>query len=127
MLKLKKTDLLIILILILSALLIYFIFYINNSNSDKNTAAEILINGKSEKIISLLEDKTFSIETIPNIKFEIKDKKIRFMESDCPDKICVNTGFIGTSGQTAVCLPNTVSVKIIPLNNDKNNLDIIAQ
>lgn len=123
MFKLKKTDMFIILILLLVAVIIYLGFYLYGENSEG--AAEILINGKSVKTESLQEDKTFSIESLPNVIFEIKDKKIRFLQSDCPDKVCMNTGFIGTPGQTAVCLPNAVSIKIIPLEDNKNDFDIV--
>lgn len=33
-------------------------------------------------------------------------------DSDCSDKICVNTGKISRVGQAVVCLPNKVSVTI---------------
>jgi len=121
MLKKKKFDVIIILILIIAAAMIYYFF---TKNSIQTETAEIIINGKTEKVVSLNKDKVFSLEKIPQIKFEIKDKKIRFIDSNCPDKICINTGFIGIAGQTAVCLPNAVSIKIIP-NEDNNDLDVI--
>ena len=42
----------------------------------------------------------------------VRDGKIRFTWSDCPDQVCVHTGWIGWSGQAAVCLPNRVMVQI---------------
>ena len=55
----------------------------------------------------------FSLPDKPNVVFEVKDGKIRIAESDCPDKICVHTGFIKKPMQTSVCLPNAVSVRIV--------------
>ncbi len=43
---------------------------------------------------------------------EIKEGRIRVRESDCPRKICVNTGWIKTPGQVIVCVPNKVLVEI---------------
>ena len=54
--------------------------------------------------ISLDENRTFYI--IPNVIFEVRDGQIAFVKSDCPDQICVRTGFIHRSGQMAACLPN---------------------
>ena len=43
----------------------------------------------------------------------IKNGEIAFISSDCPDKVCVKTGWIGHNGEMAVCLPNRLSIKII--------------
>ena len=43
---------------------------------------------------------------------EITDKQVRIVEADCPDKLCINQGWISRSPQQIVCLPNRVSVKI---------------
>lgn len=37
---------------------------------------------------------------------------IRFVASDCPDQICVRTGELSRPGQSAVCLPARVSVRL---------------
>lgn len=38
--------------------------------------------------------------------------RIRFDSSDCPDKICVNTGWLNRAGQSAACLPNKTLIVI---------------
>ena len=47
------------------------------------------------------------------VSFEVKDKKIRFVNVTCPDHICEKTGYISKNRQTAVCLPNKVSLRIL--------------
>ena len=37
---------------------------------------------------------------------EVKDRKVRVLESECPNKICVKQGF----ASAIVCLPNRVEV-----------------
>lgn len=123
---LKRTDFIIIFVLILLALISYIIFYIYGKNASGDTSAKILINGQPIKTISLDKDKIFIIDELPNIKFEIKNKEIRFLESNCPDKICVNTGFIGIVGETAVCLPNAASIKIISSDKDADGYDAVT-
>ena len=46
------------------------------------------------------------------VHFKVEEGKIRFIDVDCPDHICENTGFIYLEGQTAVCMPNRVSLTI---------------
>ncbi len=124
MLKPKKADIIIIIALLLSAITLYVSYEFLNGNSG-SVKAEILINGEIKKTVSLDENKIFSLDELPNVKFEIKNNKIRFLDSDCPDKICINTGFIGTAGQTAVCLPNSASIKIVTETTNAENVDTV--
>jgi len=38
--------------------------------------------------------------------------RIRVAEADCPDQICVRTGWIGVAPQQIVCLPYRVVIKL---------------
>ncbi|NLO36614.1 MAG: NusG domain II-containing protein [Clostridiaceae bacterium] len=40
------------------------------------------------------------------------DGRIRFAEADCPDKICVRTGWISRPGQIAACVPGDLILKL---------------
>ncbi|MGI6777022.1 MAG: NusG domain II-containing protein [Acetivibrionales bacterium] len=42
----------------------------------------------------------------------IEKGRIRFEESDCPDKLCVNTGWLSQRGDTAICAPNKTIIVI---------------
>ena len=82
----------------------------------KGTTAEISIDGKVVMQLDLCKakDETISLHNYgKNIQLEVKDGAIRFVSSDCPDKICVNTGFIKNEMQTAVCLPNKTAAMIL--------------
>ena len=54
----------------------------------------------------------------------IKDGEADITEADCPDKLCVNQHSISFSGETIVCLPNKLVVKII--SDVQPEVDIIA-
>lgn len=47
-----------------------------------------------------------------NMELELSPGMACVLHSDCPDKICVNTGWLSESGQTAVCMPNRITVTI---------------
>ncbi|MGE5542463.1 MAG: NusG domain II-containing protein [Bacillota bacterium] len=46
--------------------------------------------------------------------FEVSGGRVRMISSDCPDKVCVKTGWISQAGQVIVCLPNRVILKVEP-------------
>ena len=51
-------------------------------------------------------------------KIKIADGKVWVTEASCPDKLCVKQGKIDKDGQSIICLPNKVVVKIV---SDKTN------
>lgn len=59
-----------------------------------------------------------------NLEMEIKSKKVRIREANCPDKICVRTGWISRTGQTIICVPNQVIIRIVSSQN--NPVDAIG-
>lgn len=42
----------------------------------------------------------------------IADNRVRIAEADCPDKLCVLTGWRQQVGQVIVCLPHRLIVRI---------------
>lgn len=49
--------------------------------------------------------------------------RIRFEEADCPDKVCVKTGWLSKKGDMAVCLPNRTMIKI---EGQSKDVDIVT-
>jgi hypothetical protein len=43
----------------------------------------------------------------------ISNGKVRFKQSPCFNQYCVHQGWLSRAGQTAICLPNHVSVQLI--------------
>ncbi|MFH1561996.1 MAG: NusG domain II-containing protein [Nitrospirota bacterium] len=57
---------------------------------------------------------------------EIKQKKVRVVASTCPQKICVKMGWRNKNGDTIVCVPNKVVVKIVSA-RQKQQIDAITR
>ena len=55
---------------------------------------------------------TFTLEQA-NVQLLVSDGSAGFVSSDCPDQICVRSGFISQPGQIAVCVPNRTSLLIV--------------
>lgn len=109
---LKKSDMVLIAVLLALALALYFLHYFLNRSQNK-VVAEILADGQVELQISLDQDNIFSLEGHPNVVFEIRSNGIAFQASDCPDQVCVHSGFMKQAGQMAACLPNNMAVRVV--------------
>lgn len=123
----KKTD--IIIIAIIAAISLASLFTYKAVFLDKPAKAEIYYYSKLVETIELNKgiERTFSIPQNENVVFKLsKDGHICFHNSDCPDKICIHSGSLHMSGQSAACLPNGIVIKIVSSGNDKDEFDIIA-
>lgn len=107
--KLKFGDMLIIAIVLLCALAALLPF----TGTFEATKAEIYKDGKLIYTVDLSKDQSFSIEGDYHNVVEVKDGKIHFKEANCPDKVCIRSGYASKSRPVLVCLPNRVTVKLV--------------
>lgn len=111
----KRLDVIIV-IALLAAGLVLWAAMSGVIGKTEGARAEIYYNSELVKTIDLAagKDAVFTIEQLPRVLFRIyEDGSIAFIESDCPDQVCVKTGRLHYTGQTAACLPNHVYVKIV--------------
>ena len=47
-----------------------------------------------------------------HIKIEVSEGKIRFSHSDCPDQVCIASGWLSSPGEYAACLPARCAISI---------------
>ncbi|MBR6399606.1 MAG: NusG domain II-containing protein [Firmicutes bacterium] len=117
----KKFDFLVILGFLAAAGLAFALLGLAGSGGK---TADVYVKGKYYDTLPLDKDTVYIPKDVPSVKIEVRDGKVGFIESDCPDKVCIHTGFLGTAGQTAVCLPNAVSV--IVRGGDDGGVDAVA-
>ena len=85
----------------------------NGSRGEENDLfAVIYVDGKAQKKQSLSADAVFSLPGHPAVQFEVRNRSCAFVHSDCPDQICVHSGFLRAPGQSASCLPNRITLRI---------------
>lgn len=118
----KPTDIIIIL-LIVAACGVALLFMKNSENT--GLLAQISYDGKVVEEIKLdtAQNTTFQLSENKKASFQISDRKIRFVNTDCPDKLCENFGYLDTANEVAICLPNRVSLKLI---GAKDEIDILV-
>lgn len=75
----------------------------------------VQIDAEGETLVfPLEEDRQVDVEgPLGHSHIKIQDGKVMFVDSPCPEKICVATGWIGRSNQWAACLPNRIFVTVI--------------
>lgn len=106
-----RSDIIVIFVLLVAAAIIYFAYMAVSGQSGK-PYCELVYDGEAVMAVDLTENRSFSLEQLPNVVFEIKNGAIAFVESDCPDKICIQSGYLHQAGQTAACLPNRAAIRI---------------
>lgn len=117
----NKRDLVVIIVIFVLAFCLFHAYSLFNKGEAEYV--QILYDGQVIKELSLFKDTEYIPDINKKIIIEIKDKKVHFKHSDCPDKICVNTGWLSKTGQTAVCLPNKLSVVVKTDEKKDNTID----
>ena len=71
----------------------------------------IYVNGKKIAQIPAERDTVFSVNgALGKVVLEVKGGRIRVVRSNCPEKICIKTGYISSAGQSIACVPNKLIV-----------------
>ncbi|MGE4266220.1 MAG: NusG domain II-containing protein [Deferribacterales bacterium] len=99
--KKSKFDLLII--AVLAAASLFFMLDVQSGEKrlyliDKNTKEEIK-----------LENRDISLDN-GHVIIQVTSEGARFLESDCPNKICIKQGWVKNCGDTAVCVPKHLAL-----------------
>ena len=111
-----KADIILFFAIVLAAALgIVFL-----SGSGQAQSAVIRVDGSVYQEVSLATDQTVRVG---NVRIEVKDGAIAFVESDCPGQECVKAGWLKTPGATAACLPNRISITV----SGESEVDAVAQ
>lgn len=115
--KIKKGDkavFIFVMLLTLALLGAYYVreYFVNNRYGELK--ALIKVDGKIYREIYLSDhEERFTITTDKGYnKIWVHDGGIEVEEADCPDQICVQTGFINKPGQMVVCLPHKLVITI---------------
>src|SRR3712207_4472820 len=108
----KKRDIiLIIIVVIVIGQLLFISKFMNRASADK---VVIYFNNKLYKEYPINDKETIKIKSggIDNV-ISIHDGGVEMIHANCPDKVCVKTGFISKPGQSIVCIPHKINIKIV--------------
>jgi hypothetical protein len=88
-------------------------YFLTRPAAKQGAVAEIIVDGAVVQTVSLGRDSVFPVPGREEVILEVHDGAIRFIESSCPDKICIKTGDLRHGGESAACLPNRVLVRVL--------------
>jgi len=108
----NKKDIWIILGLLVVAIVVLVVISYSSRGDADVLYAKIYYGKTVVKTVTLDEDQVFSVPEAPEVVFEVRDHAIAFIHSDCPDQICVHSGWLSKVGEFAACIPNALSVWI---------------
>lgn len=122
-LKSRRKEIIAVLILIIIAVVSFVC--IKFFAEGKGKYVKVYVNEKLTKTFDLTKDREYFIET----KFGynlliIKNERARILDADCPNKICVNKGYISKNGESIICLPHHVVVTVE--SSEDKNVDAVA-
>ena len=80
-----------------------------------DSAAGYVITHRGEEVASgsLSEPREIAVEGEYHLRIVCDGQRVTVTHSDCPTQDCVRTGSVSRPGQTIVCLPEQVIVKIV--------------
>ena len=119
MYRLRRADIILTAILLVLSGALFFV----RPSYGEASYVEVTSAGNGRETYPLAVDRIIEVEGTGN-RIEIKDGSVRMTDTDCPDELCIRTGSISKSGQTIVCLPNRVTVRIV---GEESGYDTIAR
>lgn len=107
----KKNDIKLIAVILLIAAAGMAFLFLNQKPGDK---VIVMVDGEVYQEYPLNEDITVDIPGVNGgiNHLVIKDGHADVTDANCPDKVCVRQKQIDKNGETIVCLPNKVIIKV---------------
>lgn len=117
MLKIKLSDIILIALLIILAVGLFIL----NIQWKTNTGdyAEISFDGKVIKVMPLSKNDIWRFQYDDDFNtIVVKDGKVYVESANCRDKLCTNAKPINMSGETIICLPHKLSIRVYGQESD---------
>jgi hypothetical protein len=117
-------------ILIVLAVVTLSVFLIAQSvigaGGGSDLEVRVTANGKEVLVHPLGEDsEELAVQGYEGESYlEISGGRVRMIDSACPDKLCVKSGWISRPGESIVCLPNRV---VIEIKSGEGGPDVVNQ
>lgn len=106
----KNDKILLLLVFIISSIMII----ISIVSKQEGGQALIYHNHQIIQTIDLNIDNTYQVKgDLGTVKVEVKDRKIRVIEENSPYHLCSKQGYISSSNETIICMPNRIMIEII--------------
>lgn len=124
LLQSHKFDILLGTVLLLVALCLFLVF---NKIKKSGSSVEVKVNNKIVGVYSLSKDGSYDIKSSFDGKLTlvIKDNKAYAVEANCPDHLCEKMGKISKVGESIICLPHQIFIKVV--SEEEAEYDAVAK
>ena len=101
-------------VLVLAGCLVVSLYWLIWTGHDEADLVQLRVADATPEQISLHLDRTVTVAgKLGDSVLEVRDGRIRFLSSPCPNQICVHAGWLANAGDVAACLPNQVSLQVL--------------
>ncbi|MGN0383044.1 MAG: NusG domain II-containing protein [Eubacterium sp.] len=119
----KKYDIIFISILLSASVIGYIL--ISCFYGNKGAFIQVVEDGEVTACYSLLEDNKYVIGTDSEYNvLIINNGKAMVTDATCPDKICVHEKSISKNGESIICLPHKLVIRVI--SSEESDTDAVA-
>ena len=111
----KKTNIILLIILLVIGVIVHVFISQKSSLIIPGTSENVYVrsNGKLLKVLSLKKSGLYFFNgSSKGLTVEILNSAVKVKSSGCPNKICVNAGFVRGAGTSIICAPNGIIVEI---------------
>ena len=121
--KTLKNDILLILALLVLAGAAYGILRLTREPGNE---AAVTVDGQLVLTVPLTREATVTVGENRGFRnvVEVSGGRVRVLDADCPDRLCVRQGWIRYSGESIVCLPHKL---VVAVRGGEGGLDAIAR
>ena len=121
--KTLKNDMLLILALLVLAGAAYGILRLTREPGNE---AAVTVDGQLVLTVPLTREATVTVGENRGFRnvVEVSGGRVRVVDADCPDRLCVRQGWIRYSGESIVCLPHKL---VVTVRGSEHDLDAVAR
>ena len=121
--KTLKNDILLILALLVLAGAAYGILRLTREPGNE---AAVTVDGQLVLTVPLSREATVTVGENRGFRnvVEVSGGRVRVVDADCPDRLCVRQGWIRYSGESIVCLPHKL---VVTVRGSEHDLDAVAR
>ena len=88
--------------------------------------AAVTVDGQLVLTVPLTREATVTVGENRGFRnvVEVSGGRVRVLDADCPDRLCVRQGWIRYSGESIVCLPHKL---VVTVRGSEHDLDAVAR
>ena len=104
--------------------IIVVLFLISFFTKTEGQVAHVFVDNVEVKALPLDSDTTYSPPGLDEVVIKVSEGKVCIEKSNCKDQLCVEQGYISSTHEKIVCLPNKV---VVTISGDESDLDGVLQ